>query len=668
LPLSQVIQALRRAALLREEAGLTDGQLLGRFVERRDEAAFEALVRRHGPMVLGVCLRVLGHHHDAEDAFQAVFLVLARKAASIRPRERVGNWLYGVAYQTARKARALALKRKAREKQVADMPEPKARPRDAWGDLRPVLDRELSRLPDKYRAPLVLCDLEGKARKEAARQLGWPEGTLSGRLARARALLAKRLVRQGVVLSGGALAVVLAEKAASAGVPAALVGPTVKAATLVAAGHAAAAGAISANVAALLEGVLRAMLLTKLKTAAAALLALALLLPGAGLLAHRALGERPASSKAGPAAKPEAKGAVVKAAREEEKSAELVGRVVDVAAGGKTITLEVRERGEEPRKADVKIGDKTTVTYQDVGPDGAKPTKGYGARVQLEKGKDVASGVTFQGSADPFRRAPDLTAQVVGVAKDGKTITLETPLRRREEEAKRIDVKVGDKTAVVFHNVAPNGAKFVEGLRAQVWLKEGSKDSARSLALFGNAHAGKRGVKPAAEGKVVGVAKDGKTITLEEQVRGRGEEAKKVEIKIGAKTTLAFHTVPRNGAKVAEGLFAAAWLEEGAKDTAASVSFRGAAGQREALLSGKVVGVSKDGKTITLEQPARGRGEEAKRIDVKITAKARIAFSGVGPGEAKPSEGHLAHVQLEEGSKDTAAGILFSKPGTGRRR
>src|SRR5262245_28203325 len=192
-PMSEVIRHLRRAVLLREGAGLTDGQLLEDFLSRRDEAALAALVRRHGPMVWGVCRRVLPNYHDAEDAFQATFLVLVRKAASIVPRERVANWLYGVAPQTALKARATAARRKGRERQLTGMPEPAVAEPDHWRDLQPLLDEALSRLPDKYRAVIVLCDLEGKSRTETARQLGCPEGTVAGRLARARAMLAKRL-------------------------------------------------------------------------------------------------------------------------------------------------------------------------------------------------------------------------------------------------------------------------------------------------------------------------------------------------------------------------------------------------------------------------------------------------------------------------------------------
>ena len=145
---SRVLQHMRRAALLHDGAGLSDGQLVGCFVEHGDQAAFAALVRRHGPMVWGVCRRLLANHHDAEDAFQAAFLVLVRRAASVVPREKVANWLYGVAYQTAFKARALAARARRRERQLAALPEPAAVPQDRWDDLRPLLDRELSRLPE----------------------------------------------------------------------------------------------------------------------------------------------------------------------------------------------------------------------------------------------------------------------------------------------------------------------------------------------------------------------------------------------------------------------------------------------------------------------------------------------------------------------------------------
>ncbi len=281
-PTTSVIEHFRRAVLLRA-GGLGDGELLGCFIERHDEAALAALVERHGPMVWGVCRRLLSHHDD-EDAFQATFLVLVRKAASIVPRGMVGNWLYGVAHQTALQARRTAARRKAREVQVTEMPDTEAVEQDLWNDVRPLLDQELSRLSDNYRAVIVLCDLEGRTRKEVARQLGVPEGTVAGRLARARALLAKRLAQRGVTLSGGALAAVLARNAASAGAPISVVSSTLQAATLIATGHTAAAGAISVQVAALTEGVLKVMLMSKLKVVIAVLLVLGFLTTGATVL------------------------------------------------------------------------------------------------------------------------------------------------------------------------------------------------------------------------------------------------------------------------------------------------------------------------------------------------------------------------------------------------
>ena len=248
---------------------LTDWQLLEQFVERRDQDAFESLVRIHGPMVLGVCRRVTGHHHDAEEAFQAAFLVLARKAASIWPRQMLASWLYGVAYRTALKLRTATAKRRAKEKQIAMLPEPVAAEERDWQEIDPLLDRELNRLPAAYRAAVICCDLQGCSRADAARQLGWPEGTLKVRLMRARSLLAKRLTRQGVVLSAGTLAVLLSQKAASAAVPAALLSSTAKAAGVAAAtsGVSTSAGAKTAT---LVKGITKSLFLGKTAVAAAA--------------------------------------------------------------------------------------------------------------------------------------------------------------------------------------------------------------------------------------------------------------------------------------------------------------------------------------------------------------------------------------------------------------
>ena len=310
-----VIRHLRRAVLLQDGAGWTDGQLLGSFIDQKEEAAFEALVRRHGPMVFGVCRRVLRNHHDAEDAFQATFLVLARKASSVRPREGVANWLHGVALRTALKAKAMTAKRRGREKQVTEMPEPETVQQDQWRDLQPLLDQELNGLPENYRLTILLCDLEGKTIKDAAQQLGWPQGTLAGRLARGRKLLAKRLANRGVVLSAGSLAVVFSQNVSSACVPTSLMSFTVKAATMIAAGQATVTGVVPAKVAALTEGVLKAMLLSKLK-AVVGVLMVAMCLIGIG--AAVVLGQQPDSPKKADreAKQAEAKEAAVKAIQE----------------------------------------------------------------------------------------------------------------------------------------------------------------------------------------------------------------------------------------------------------------------------------------------------------------------------------------------------------------
>ena len=252
--LAPLLRHLRQAAFRAHTGDLSDGQLLERFLTLREEVAFESLVRRHGPMVLGVCRRVLLNAHDAEDAFQATFMVLVRKAGSIVPRELVGNWLYGVAYRTALKARSIASRRRAVVRQVRDMARSKSPDSGARNDLQALLDYELNRLPDKYRAPVVLCELEGKSRRDAARQLGIAEGTLSSRLARARQMLARRLSASNAALSAGAVAVLVSTQTASAMVPARLLASTVKAGLHLAIGQAVTA-VVSAKVATLTQGV-----------------------------------------------------------------------------------------------------------------------------------------------------------------------------------------------------------------------------------------------------------------------------------------------------------------------------------------------------------------------------------------------------------------------------
>ena len=268
----------------------TDRQLIGRFLAREGDAAesaFATLVDRHGPMVLGVCRRILSDPHDIQDAFQATFLVLVKKAGSVRVDDSLGRWLYGVSVRVARRSRAVRGRRKSREEPVSEeLPAAPSYDADQC-DLRAVLDEELIRLPATYRAALVLCYLEGYTHEQAARQLGWPVGTVRSRLARGRERMRLRLMRRGLAPSAGLSGSMLAVEVNSATVPAGLVEATLRVATRTAAGKAAMAGAVPAAVAALSETVIRTMLMTKLRIAASALLILGVVAVGAGGLARQ---------------------------------------------------------------------------------------------------------------------------------------------------------------------------------------------------------------------------------------------------------------------------------------------------------------------------------------------------------------------------------------------
>jgi RNA polymerase sigma factor (sigma-70 family) len=273
--MKQVLRELRRLTLQAQAAHLTNGQLLAAFQQRRDEAAFEELVRRLGPMVLGVCRRVLHEHADVEDAFQATFVVLFRQARSVRTREKVGSWLHSVAYRTAMNARLRSAKRRRTEQQAAgtEPMETLAPPEQA--ELLHALHAELDRLPAKYREPLILYYLERKGYKETAALLAIPEGTLSSRLDTGRKRLAQRLAHFGGAGAAAALAASLTAglaDGASVAVPTTLFVTTVQAAS----------GTLAPRVAALAQGVSSAMIVTNWKAAASvALVSLSL-----GLMAY----------------------------------------------------------------------------------------------------------------------------------------------------------------------------------------------------------------------------------------------------------------------------------------------------------------------------------------------------------------------------------------------
>ena len=482
--MNNVITHLRTLMVEADGACLTDGKLLECFVNCRDATALEALVRRHGPMVWGVCRRVLPNYHDVEDAFQATFLVLVRKAASITSRELIANWIYAVATQTALKARTTAGKRCTRERLVTVMPEPAVAEQDPWPDLRPLLDKELSRLPHKYRAVIVLCDLEGKTRKEAALQLGVPQGTIASRMATARSMLAKRLARHGLAVSGVALAAGLTEMVASAGVPASVVSSTINAAKLLATGKT--AGAISVKVISLTEGVIKAMMFTKIKRAALFLI-LGIVALGGGLFilpteAAQKKGEKPANRQT----------VKVEVRAEEEKPADL------------------HDKAKKPRwRMDLEGHDSPVVSLA-YSPDGQTLASGSMDKTiklwDLKTGKESA---TLKGHKD--------TVHSVAYSPDGKTLASGST----DRTIKLWDVKTGKELATLeghAHSVnsvaySPDGKTLASGSWDHT-IKLWDAGTGKELATFKGHTGGVGSIVFSPDGKTLASASEDHTFKL----------------------------------------------------------------------------------------------------------------------------------------------------------
>jgi RNA polymerase sigma factor (sigma-70 family) len=680
-----MLDPLRRLIGRQSGCSLSDTQLLEQYVTHQDAASFEVLVWRHGAMVLGLCRRVLREEHEAEDAFQATFLVFARKANSVGSGESVGSWLYKVAYRVALRLRSAAQKRPTQGEHPEEPATPEQSDEAVWRDLRPVLDDEIARLPEKYRAPFVLCYLQGRTNEEAALELGCPKGTILSRLARGREWLRDRLTQRGLAPAAVALALNLSCQAASAVVPATLAQSTVAVAIPFAAGTT--TELLPAHIAALAEGVIRTMIATKFKIAAAMLVTLSVLGTGIGLAAFAAGGQertRPASPTP-PAAE---RGADRNVPQEREKPAErqpttgqrppqgpvVRGKVVEVAKDGKSFTVETPavERGAQPAKYPIKINDKTTVTYNGVGTDGATPTVGYLASVSFpDTPGDTASAVTFDGQA-AGRHAPDVTgtfagAKEGGTKQDARVLLVEVRQGGRGTEPKTEQIHLDEKTVLTFSNVGPDGAKLTSGLGMQVWYTDDGKTAA-VVKFIGTAVEGRRDrPEPDKRGKVVGVTDEGRAL-LVEVPGGRGEEPTKFNVKLTDKTSVVFNGVSLDGAKPAEGQYAHVWYAEGSKDTAAMLVLAAPAPERWKTLVGKVVAVSKDGSSFTLEQPATVRGEEPTRTEIKLSPKAKVAYYGVRQGEAKLTEGLLADVALLDGSKNVGAQVAFRKDFGGRGR
>jgi HlyD family secretion protein len=403
--------------------GLPDAELLARWVASRDEAAFELLLHRHASLVLGVCRRMLNDPQDVEDAFQATFLLLLRKAAAVRKGESLGSWLYKVAYRVALRARGERVRPTTSSEALEAVC---ARPEEdlLWRDLRPVLDEEVRSLPEKYRTAFILCHLQGKTNQEAADTLGCPLGTVLSRLAWARERLRDRLTRRGLAVSSVVLLTVLSRNACPAAVPPALLQATFGTLT-----QPAAAGAVSAKAFVLAEGVRKAMFLTKLKVTTAVAALACLLGLGTVAVSHRAeatpapgyLGGAPADrdgEKARPAAKkrnwvlvPARQQGVVEVIGREPRPGEKVpaDRLVTVKVAGKPTQLVRLVEGDSIRKGELLARIDDAIARVDVDIKVAKVAASEADWRASRKTKDEAQK-RYEVLVDTVRRVPGSVA------------------------------------------------------------------------------------------------------------------------------------------------------------------------------------------------------------------------------------------------------------------
>jgi RNA polymerase sigma-70 factor (ECF subfamily) len=458
--------------LMTDGGAVSDGELLERFRLHQEEAAFAALVHRHGPMVLAVCRRVLRDRHDSEDAFQATFLVLVRKAATVSRPELLGNWLYGVALRTAKEARTRAARRRAREQQAMTMPgtHPQTEPND-WSHV----DEEIQRLPARLRQPLILCELEGISRQEAARRLGCPEGTLSSRLARARALLRKKLLRRGVALSAGGFAV--------ASVPSALATATTRAAVLFAAGS----PEVPASILTLTQGVLRAMFIAKLKITTAILTVVTALGTGAGLWAQAAFASKPDAKPpvAVQVAESKLTNLVARADEAEKPAKKEQGKTFNttihsVDTTKRTITVLIPEPGKKqtkeetfPLAADVKVV-LPTIKKTDTPPEGKLADLAEGQNASLQLTLDGKSVVRIA------LESPHVHGTIKAVDSSKRTLTVShAPPGKKTKELTESTFELAADAPIQLPSLKKDGKKGEANLGTLSDLKEGASVGVR---------------------------------------------------------------------------------------------------------------------------------------------------------------------------------------------
>jgi RNA polymerase sigma factor (sigma-70 family) len=648
--LARLVRQVRRRVDPASDAG--DSALLALWVDQADENAFELLLWRHGPMVWQTCRRVLRHDQDAEDAFQASFLALARKASSIRTSTSVAGWLYRVALRAALAARS----RPQKVETIADLNEvASARPEDH--ELRARLDEEIGRLPERYREAFVLCCLQGLTTDEAAAALNCPRGTVGTRVAWARRKLRERLGQDVPSLLP------------AAGVPAVLIESAMKTVTEGAA----------PPVAELCREVMTMLFVSKMKgmlTWLTPLLVVAVGLGGLSVTGARA-DKTTAVDKKKPAdeAKPKSD---KKPAEEKPKSdkkpadenkpgkADVQGAIKSVANDGKLLTIvtKPKDKNSDEETIEVKLTDKTQVLFFGVGTGETTVNQGQGVAIWLEeKSKDTAAKAHVHGQKHGKGAKPALTGPISSVANDGKTITIVVKPKNKNEDAVEQTIKLTDKTEVSFVFVEAGGAKLTKDMAAAVWLSDGSTDTAARVTLGGKAdlpNVKKNGEAPAHQGVVAAVDKDGKSVTITEYSKNKNEEPKKLELKLSDKSRNVFGNVGLDGAKIQVGQQAAIWVDSNARDTVSVALFQAPAVAKPGL-AGKVTAVADDGKSFTLLTPPTKKNEEGKEVTIKLGDKTQVIFNGVAPGAAKITKGYAARVELTDNSKDTAAVVTFGQ-------
>jgi RNA polymerase sigma factor (sigma-70 family) len=619
--------------------GLADAELLERWLTQRDQAVFEVLVWRHGTLVLNVCQRVLRREQDVEDAFQATFLVLLRKASAIGKRESVGSWLHKVAYRIALEAAA----RNSRQAQQAGLHAEAVAPAvaDDWQDIRPVLDEEVNRLPSKYRRPFVSCYLEGKSTDETAAELGCPRGTVATRVAWARERLRARLSQRGVALTAGALTVLLSQRTASAGVEASLVAATVQAGMQWSEGAALAGSAARAGT--LAQVVLAQMQAARLKLAAVLAVFLGVLGTAATALTYQALTDGSHAVRH-------------TAPRPSEEPAKdgpwLVGTVVALSPDGQLLTVAERAKfpGDRERLFPMRITDTTRVTYRLNAPEEARPEVGYWAMIWVERGApDRATQIQFLGRREVAW--PQVAGQLAAVTPDGLTITIApTPRSGQPVPVPRI-IRIAETTEVKFLAVGEDQARLLPGrFHAEVWLETGLPETAARLKLSLPETRPDR--QPTLSGVVQRVSTDQRTITL---LFNPHDSRTAFDLQLAPETVVAYYEVGPGGARIRPEYQASVWYADAAHKIPSRLELRPT--DPRPAFSGRVVGVADEGRRLNIE---RTEGKKTWTVDVLLGEKTAIVYRKVLPGGARPKTGYFAQVWYKEKSPGTVEEVWLT--------